>query len=600
MIANSSTQHWVTKLTSSPWTLLLVAAVLLLSGTGTLPLIDRDEPRFAQATREMIQREDWVVPTFNGDYRFDKPILIYWMMRGTFALTGDNELGTRLPSVISALGLILLVYHAGKRLGSAQTGWLAGLMLATCLQMQLHGRMALADMPMILAVTLANLAAFRLLFPDEGRQKAEGTRQKAEAGSITCPSSPVPPIESIESSPPTPARCWFWLFYGSLGLGFLAKGPIAWAVPAITLLVFRFLYLRKPLPWGNLKLAWGLPIALLIVAAWGIPALIATDGGFLKIGIGQHVVNRGLEIFNKRHYNPFFYFITIFLSLLPYSGMIIALPWIYRKHRSRELCYLFAWITAPFILFTPYATQLPHYTMPAFPALFLVMALALSSAVTLPPALLRIARGFAWFVLGLAVIIAVTLLYAISQAGALTLAVPLLWAMLWLSGLGLSGILFFSRKPQWAYLGLAVMVVGFGLFASNIRGELISLKIDAVLKEHTAIHKLIGYKFGEPSAVYYGDRRVVWTTKPEDFAAACKAADKPYACVLLLEERDPFKAIVNALKGQPTAPSDPTHLLANLKGLKEFPTPDQSEITILTGFNFGRTRLQTVAVWESR
>ena len=71
-------------------------------GTGTLPLIDRDEPRFAEASREMRQRSNYIVPYFNGQYRFDKPPLTYWGQVASYRLFGENEFAARLPSVIAA------------------------------------------------------------------------------------------------------------------------------------------------------------------------------------------------------------------------------------------------------------------------------------------------------------------------------------------------------------------------------------------------------------------------------------------------------------------------------------------------------------------
>ena len=83
-------EGWLT-----PVALGLLTLAMLLPGTGTLPLIDRDEPRFAQATVEMIARHDWIVPTFNGNDRFDKPILTYWLMRAGYAVCGVGEWGAR-------------------------------------------------------------------------------------------------------------------------------------------------------------------------------------------------------------------------------------------------------------------------------------------------------------------------------------------------------------------------------------------------------------------------------------------------------------------------------------------------------------------------
>ena len=126
----------------APLWLALAGLLLFLPGNNLAPLIDRDEPRFAQATREMIQRDEWVVPYFNDQYRFDKPVLIYWMMRPCYALFGANEFSARLPSVLSAILLGWLVFWMGRRWFTARAGFLAAFGLLTCLQLVMHARSA--------------------------------------------------------------------------------------------------------------------------------------------------------------------------------------------------------------------------------------------------------------------------------------------------------------------------------------------------------------------------------------------------------------------------------------------------------------------------
>ena len=83
-------------------------------GTGTLPLIDRDEPRFAEASREMIERGDWIVPYFNDAPRLHKPPLFYWAQILSYQLLGEDELGARLPSVLAAILVSALVVNVLK------------------------------------------------------------------------------------------------------------------------------------------------------------------------------------------------------------------------------------------------------------------------------------------------------------------------------------------------------------------------------------------------------------------------------------------------------------------------------------------------------
>src|ERR1700757_5151466 len=131
--------------------LLFFAGAVFLYGSGnsTLPLIDRDEPRFAEASREMRQSGDYLMPRLNGEYRFDKPPLAYWGQVLAYDLLGDNDFAARLPSVLyAALTALATVLFASRVFGQSVGIW-AGLIFATSLQLFIHARAAVADMPML-------------------------------------------------------------------------------------------------------------------------------------------------------------------------------------------------------------------------------------------------------------------------------------------------------------------------------------------------------------------------------------------------------------------------------------------------------------------
>lgn len=327
----------------APACLALAAALFLLPGTASIPLMDRDEPRFAQATWEMMERGDWIIPYFNDEYRFDKPVLSYWWMRLHYNLFGKSELSARLHSVVAAYLTALLIFFLGQRFFSRQSGFLAGLAWLTCAQVLIHGRLCVADMPMLFGVTLS-MAALLMLF--------------------------APGPEPRRFGP------WFWALSAGLIIGFLAKGPVSTLVPVLSLILARFVFHRQPLPWRRLQ---PLPLTLIFLAGiglWGIPALMETHGKFWDKGMGEHVVKRGLGAFNGRVTIPVvYYLITGVVSLLPWSAF---LPAAFRneggwRNWPRVPSLLVGWFVAPFLIFGFYATQLPHYIMPGFPAFFLLL-----------------------------------------------------------------------------------------------------------------------------------------------------------------------------------------------------------------------------------
>ncbi|PYK36736.1 MAG: hypothetical protein DME60_13815 [Verrucomicrobia bacterium] len=177
----------------------------------------------------------------------------------------------------------------------------------------------------------------------------------------------------------------------SLAFAFLAKGPIGW-IPLLTV-GLAMIFLRETPLARRFAFGRGLLLMLSIVALWGIPALIQTHGQFFVVGIGRHVIGRSLATMEGHGANSFgmyllllpFYFVTIFISFFPWS---IKLPWLIRKGwEKRNIAvkdpgysgnkidnYLIIGIAIIFIIFTLVRTKLPHYTLPAFPLLSLLLA----------------------------------------------------------------------------------------------------------------------------------------------------------------------------------------------------------------------------------
>jgi 4-amino-4-deoxy-L-arabinose transferase-like glycosyltransferase len=389
-------ESMIRKLAARPQrSILVLGLVLLLVGNWILPITDRDEARFAEASREMLQRGDYVVPWFNGQYRFDKPILIYWCQSACYRLLGISGFAARLPSVLFATATALLLVGWGRKAGENErklgrktaddlTGFMAGAMFIMGVHVAAIGRIATADMAMVFFYTLAVRAGFEAA-------KIEDRRSKRLA--------PGPPDgkshddededEEEKNSPlPKPSRkVWWVIFYGALALGFLAKGPEAW-LPfggVVLACILRPESFRLPLV-GTIG-GWLFTIAL--VACWGIPALVQTHGKFWSVGIGEHVIHRSIGV-NDSHglkgWGSFvlelpLYFFTFFASFFPWSTRVpVSLRrWWSERGRDDLGWYLLMQALIVFVVFSLVRTKLPHYTMPAFPCLALWLALQLHS-----------------------------------------------------------------------------------------------------------------------------------------------------------------------------------------------------------------------------
>ena len=346
--------------------LLFVGSLLFhLAGTWTLPLIDRDEPRFAEASREMLERGDYVVPYFNNRYRFDKPPLTYWFQTVSYRLLGENDFAARFPSAIAASLTALLICAWGRRLGDERIGWWAAIMFTVCFQTLLHGKAAVADMWLVLFVTAAHWAGYELL------------RDRLGWGEHRT-SNIEHPTSNGEGA--APAARWWWIFYLSLAFAFLAKGPVGWT-PLLTIAA-TMLFIPTARLNRRFLFVTGLLVTLSIVATWGIPALLRTNGEFFRIGIGRHVVSRSLGAMEGHGGKSLlsylvtlpFYFVTIFLTFFPWAFSLPRLALRLWRKRDPLDNYLLAGAAVIFIAFTLVKTKLPHYTLPAFPLLALLLA----------------------------------------------------------------------------------------------------------------------------------------------------------------------------------------------------------------------------------
>jgi 4-amino-4-deoxy-L-arabinose transferase-like glycosyltransferase len=364
---------------------LLFAGCLLfhVAGTWTMPLVDRDEPRFAQASREMLERRDFVVPYFNGAYRFDKPPLTYWCQALSYAVFGENDFAARLPTVIASALVAVVLLAWGARMGAPQIGWWAAIIFTLCWQTFVHGKAAVADMWLVLFVTLAHWAAYELM---------GFGRERQSTGGVSVP----------------PPRVWWWTFWVALAFAFLAKGPIGWT-PLLAVAACRWVvpgvHLQRRFLFGT-----GAALMLGIVAVWGIPALIRTQGQFFDVGIGKHVVSRSLVAMEGHGATSLwtylgtlpFYFVAIFVTFLPWSFFLPQLT--KRLWRSRDAVdnYLIVGIAVVFVIFTFVKTKLPHYTLPAYPLLALLLAKSLARDTAAPRLIRRGAVIFGGIALAIA------------------------------------------------------------------------------------------------------------------------------------------------------------------------------------------------------
>ena len=302
----------------------------------------------------MRERHDYIIPYFNDKYRFDKPPFIYWTQIASYSVFGENDFAARFPSTVAAALTAVLLFAWGRRLGRERVGWCAAIIFTLCLQTFIHAKAAVADMWLVFFVTAAYWAAYELIADWLG-----------------------PPTSTTDSRH---RKYWRLTFYFALALAFLAKGPLGW-LPLLTVAIMKFFLRGQPLN-RRFWFASGILFVLAIVLLWGIPALVRTKGEFFWVGIGRHVLERSfgaLEGHGGQTWRSYlgtlpFYFGTVFITFFPWSIKLPALTKHLWRKRDGIDKYLIVGVAIIFLLMTVVKTKLPHYTLPAFPLLSLLLA----------------------------------------------------------------------------------------------------------------------------------------------------------------------------------------------------------------------------------
>ncbi|AGA27342.1 ArnT family glycosyltransferase [Singulisphaera acidiphila] len=315
----------------------LLALTLNLAGNHKTSLWDRDEPRYSACVREMRARGDWIRPTFNGEPRYHKPILIYWLMRGGVALGGDNPFGCRLVSAIAGVGTCLLVRAMGRRMLGPQMGMFAALMLATSPIMVTESKLATTDATLAFWLVGAQFCLWEL---------AQRPSRRLAAG--------------------------FWTL---MALATLTKGPVGAALIAMSGIV-SWWWGGPTACWSRLRWRWGLCVFLAVVAPWLVMIGLVSHGEFFRFAIGDQIIQRVATGMEKHTGFPGYYLVTTLGTFHPWSALLpAALFGAWSRRREHPLFgFLLGWAVGPLILLECVQTKLVHYYLPAIPACALLAA----------------------------------------------------------------------------------------------------------------------------------------------------------------------------------------------------------------------------------
>lgn len=332
---------------SAPFFLLVLALLLFVPGQWTVPPLDRDEPRFTQATKQMLESGDYVDIRFQDEARHKKPVGIYWLQAAAVKLTGQEPeapLWTfRLPSIVGASLAVLASYWLARSFMGPGGALTTGIFIACAIILGVEARLAKTDAMLFFTIVLAQGALARIWL---GKLR---TRRWGLA----------------------------FVFWTALAASVLIKGPVGPMVVGLT--VVLLVVMDRGLSWFKSAAPLvGLVWFALLVSPWFVAIWIATDGTFFTEAIGKDLLGKVGQGQESHGAPPLTHLAAMFGVFWPLPAFfLLSLPVIWHERKSPLVKFCVAWFLPSWIVFEMVATKLPHYTMPLLPALVLPVAAAL-------------------------------------------------------------------------------------------------------------------------------------------------------------------------------------------------------------------------------
>lgn len=334
------------------WLLGLFSLLLFIPGMVNIPVIDRDEAHFAQASKQMLETNNYFQIRFQEKTRFQKPPGINWLQAASVKLLSnpaDNEIWPyRIPSLLGALFSILLCYFFSRRFMSDQAAAIGSALLASSLLLVLEAHMAVIDASLLSSVVLMQGALWFIYH-------AAMNQKKIHWGWAVC----------------------FWL---AMTYGFVLKG----VTPLVGVLSIIYLCIvERQIAWlKQLHIVCGLILFVVLSLAWLYLVNEAEHSNYLLQMINKDLLPK-LQGGHESHGKPpLFHLISLPLTFWPASlflwqGIVYA----YRNRYNHVVKFLLAWLLPTWIFFEIMPTKLPQYVLPTFPAIALLCSLAIEELI---------------------------------------------------------------------------------------------------------------------------------------------------------------------------------------------------------------------------
>lgn len=500
------------------WALLALCLFMFVPGIASLPVTDRDEARYAQASRQMAESGDYVHIRFQNEPRNKKPVGAYWLQAAAAQLTDQVGTGAiwpyRLPSLLGATLAVLLLFALARPAFGPSAAFLAAGILAASVLAASEARLAKTDALLLATAVTAQLALVRIYL-------------ERAAGCL----------------PSTTLAVVFWV---AQGLAILDKGPVIPFISALT--VVTLVITDRKTQWlGNLKAIWGVPLALLIAAPWFIALALSGSGAagdFMRESVGNDLIPKLLGGEERHGGWPGTYLLLSPLTLWPGSLLLLpALIIAVRERTKPEVRALLAWLVPAWIVMELIPTKLPHYVLPLYPALALLIARAAVDKAGDVTAIFsrlygKLWIGF-WFLTSLALgALGVGAALALHEGEALTAAMALFAVVLSLA----CGAISLARKRGLATalaFAVALMIPFYALLFVGVASRLDSLWLSRSAAEMVDAHvglvesTVVAAGYSEPSLVFALGTQTIMT----DGNGAADALANGSSALALIESR---------------------------------------------------------------
>ena len=345
--------------------LTIVTLLAILPGFFGIPPIDRDEALFAQISKQMIETGDYVDIRFQDQDFYKKPAGINWLqaavVKTAVALGMPSAMNSiwvyRIPSLIGAVAAVLLTYWTALAFVGRRPAVLAALMLAVSVMFDLQGRLARTD-EVLMAVFLAALGAMARIYLAERRA-------------------------------PGSAKGWLLpaIFWTAMAAGVLLKGPfillfmgLIGAVLVVTDRSIRWLWALRPIA--------GVIWLVVLLLPWVAAIVSRTGMSFFADSIGHDMLGKVAEGQETHGAPPGYYLVLFVVTFFPAAVLAaLAAPRVWALGAKPWVRFLLAWIVPAWIIFELVPTKLPHYVLPLYPAIAILIAEAVELGQALPQSL---------------------------------------------------------------------------------------------------------------------------------------------------------------------------------------------------------------------